>query len=111
MADAKLSVVSAALEATQPVVAALYKGIGVDAEAFPEVCLILEAAMRNPQHEEASIRATRMMQDAAQRLSKSAEKVRQSSQPQSCRMIGLTCNAECAWSKVVYKGNYPLPAQ
>lgn len=74
-ADVRAEVVEACLRATEAVIAALYRGIGVDSEAFPEVCLILETAMRNSYHEGHSNRAAALAPAAAERLSTSADKV------------------------------------
>lgn len=75
--DAKASVVEAALHASEAVIAALYKGIGVDSEAFPGVCLVLETAMRNPHHEDLSNSAALLMPSVASRLAQSVDKVKQ----------------------------------
>ena len=75
MADNKSVVVEAALSATEAVIAATYKGIGVDTDAFPEVCLILETAMRSPHHEDLSGIAARLVPAVALRLSQSVDKV------------------------------------
>ena len=76
MADGKPAVVEVALSATEAVIAALYRGIGVDTDAFPEVCFILETAMRSPHHEELSATAARLVPAMALRLSLSADKVK-----------------------------------
>ena len=86
-ADLKASVVAAALTATEAVVAALYRGIGVDAEAFPEVCYILETAMRNPIHEPQSAAAANLMPAVAQRLGQSEDKVGLHFHPQNCHAV------------------------
>ena len=67
-ADSKASVVQVSLSACEEVVAALYRGVGVDTEAFPEVCYILETAMRNPHHQEHSATAARLIPAVAEKL-------------------------------------------
>jgi len=73
--DARPSVVDAALDAVQAVTAALFRGVGVDADAFGPVCDVVETAMRNPLHEGLSARATGIVPAIAQRLRASTEKV------------------------------------
>jgi hypothetical protein len=73
--DTKPSVVDAALDAVQAVTAALFKGVGVDADSFGPVCDVVETAMRNPLHEGLSAAATRIVPAIAQRLRASSEKV------------------------------------
>ncbi len=73
--DTRPSVVDAALDAVQAVTAALFRGVGVEADSFGPVCDVVETAMRNPLHEGLSIRATGVVPAVAQRLRASDEKV------------------------------------
>ena len=73
--DARPSVVDAALDAVQAVTAALFRGVGVDADSFGPLCDVVETAMRNPLHEGLSVRATGIVPDIAQRLRASADQV------------------------------------
>ena len=68
VADPAPSVVDAALDAIQAVTAALFRGVGIGMEYFPDVVHVLESAMRNPYHERLSVSAAHVMPSVARRL-------------------------------------------
>lgn len=73
--DPAAPVVDSALDAAQAVVAALFRGVGVDAEYFGDVCRVLEVALRNSAHERLSVLAADVFPAVAQRLASTDERV------------------------------------
>lgn len=73
--DSSAIVMDGALDATHAVVAALFRGLGIGAECFTNVCGVLETAMRNPAHEALSVTATGIFAALAQRLAVADDKV------------------------------------
>ncbi|KAL0043362.1 hypothetical protein WJX79_002614 [Trebouxia sp. C0005] len=74
-ADSAAAVVNQALDALQPVIAALYADVGVGHQHFLGIVTAVAAAMRSPHHAELSISAVHVMQSVAQRLSQSDPQV------------------------------------
>lgn len=77
--DQASAVVTQALDALQPVIAALYAGVGVGHQHFLSIVTAVAACMRSPYHVELSIGAVHLMQTVARRLSASDPQVSQSS--------------------------------
>lgn len=73
--DHAASVVNQALDALQPVIAALYAGVGVGHQHFLSIVTAVAACMRSPYHVELSIGAVHLMQTIARRLSASDPEV------------------------------------
>ena len=73
--DHAASVVNQALDALQPVIAALYAGVGVGHQHFLSIVTAVAACMRSPYHVELSISAVHLMQTIARRLSASDPEV------------------------------------
>ena len=74
-ADSAAAVVNQALDALQPVIAALYAGVGVGHQHFLGIVTAVAATMRSPFHAELSISAVHVMQSVAQRLAQSDPEV------------------------------------
>lgn len=74
-ADSAAAVVNQALDALQPVIAALYADVGVGHQHFLGIVTAVAATMRSPFHAELSISAVHVMQSVAQRLSQSDPEV------------------------------------
>ncbi|DBA73285.1 hypothetical protein WJX77_003623 [Trebouxia sp. C0004] len=74
-ADSASAVVNQALDALQPVIAALYADVGVGHQHFLGIVTAVAATMRSPYHAELSISAVHVMQSVAQRLSQSDPRV------------------------------------
>ena len=74
-ADSAAAVVNQALDALQPVIAALYADVGVGHQHFLGLVTAVAATMRSPFHAELSISAVHVMQSVAQRLSQSDPEV------------------------------------
>ena len=74
-ADFAAAVVNQALDALQPVIAALYGDVGVGHQHFVGIVTAVAAAMRSPYHVELSISAVHVMQGIARRLAQSDPKV------------------------------------
>lgn len=73
--DQAAAVVNQALDALQPVIAALYAGVGVGHQHFLSIATAVAACMRSPYHVELSIGAVHLMQSLARRLSASDPQV------------------------------------
>jgi len=74
-ADSAAAVVNQALDALQPVIAALYADVGVGHQHFLGIVTAVAATMRSPYHAELSVSAVHVMQSVAQRLSQSDPQV------------------------------------
>lgn len=74
-ADSEAAVVNQALDALQPVIAALYADVGVGHQHFLGIVTAVAATMRSPYHAELSISAVHVMQSVAQRLLQSDPQV------------------------------------
>ena len=73
--DSAAAVVNQALDALQPVIAALYADVGVGHQHFLGLVTAVAATMRSPYHTELSISAVHVMQSIARRLSDSDPEV------------------------------------
>lgn len=78
--DHAASVVTQALDSLQPVIAALYAGVGVGHQHFLSIVTAVAACMRSPYNAELSISAVHLMQSVARRLSASDPEVGSSTQ-------------------------------
>ena len=74
-ADFAASVVNQALDALQPVIAALYGDVGVGHQHFLGIVTAVAAAMRSPYHVELSVSAVHVMRRVTRRLAQSDSKV------------------------------------
>lgn len=74
-ADSAAAVVNQALDALQPVIAALYADVGVGHQHLVPIVTAVAATMRSPYHAELSVSAVHVMQSVAQRLSQSDPQV------------------------------------
>ena len=90
--DHAAAVVNQALDALQPVIAALYAGVGVGHQHFLSIVTAVAACMRSPYHAELSINAVHLMQSVAKRLAASEPEVSQR-QPTGQAGTGLQTNA------------------
>ena len=84
-ADSAAAVVNQALDALQPVIAALYADVGVGHQHFLGIVTAVAATMRSPYHAELSISAVHVMQGVAQRLSQSDPQVSYQAAGHCCR--------------------------
>ncbi|KAL3134912.1 hypothetical protein ABBQ32_007876 [Trebouxia sp. C0010 RCD-2024] len=73
--DSAAAVVNQALDALQPVIAALYADVGVGHQHFLGIVTAVAAAIRSPFHPELSISALHVMQSIARQLSQSDPQV------------------------------------
>ncbi len=90
-ADPAAAVVNQALDALQPVIAALYADVGVGHQHFLGIVTAVAATMRSPYHAELSISAVHVMQSVAQRLSQSDPQV-------SYQAAGRCCQDHASFS-------------
>ena len=93
-ADPAAAVVNQALDALQPVIGALYGGVGVGHQHFLGIVTAVAAAMQSPYHAELSISAVHVMQSVAHRLAQSDPQVTLPSPApasSSARALCLTC--------------------
>lgn len=74
-ADSAAAVVNQALDALQPVIAALYADVGVGHQHFLGIVTAVATTMRSPYHAELSISAVHVMQSVAGRLAQSDPQV------------------------------------
>lgn len=74
-ADSAAAVVNQALDALQPVIAALYADVGVGHQHFLGIVTAVATTMRSPYHAELSISAVHVMQSVASRLAQSDPQV------------------------------------
>lgn len=74
-ADPAAAVVNQALDALQPVIAALYGDVGVGHQHFLGIVTAVAGTMRSPHHSELSISALHVMQSIARQLSQSDPQV------------------------------------
>ena len=73
--DPAAAVVNQALDALQPVIAALYADVGVGHQHFLGIVTAVAGTMRSPYHSELSISALHVMQSIARQLSHSDPQV------------------------------------
>lgn len=73
--DPAAAVVNQALDALQPVIAALYADVGVGHQHFLGIVTAVAAAIRSPFHPELSISALHVMQSIARQLAQSNPQV------------------------------------
>lgn len=73
--DPEAAVVNQALDALQPVIAALYADVGVGHQHFLGIVTAVAATIRSPFHTELSISALHVMQGIARQLSQSDPQV------------------------------------
>ena len=73
--DSAATVVKQALDALQPIIAAMYADVGVGHQHFLGIVTAVAAAMRSPYHAELSISAVHVMQSIARRLAQSDPQV------------------------------------
>lgn len=73
--DPAAAVVNQALDALQPVIAALYADVGVGHQHFLGIVTAVAGTMRSPYHSELSISALHVMQSIARQLSQSDPQV------------------------------------
>lgn len=73
--DPAAAVVNQALDALQPVIAALYADVGVGHQHFLGIVTAVAGTMRSPYHNELSISALHVMQSIARQLSQSDPQV------------------------------------
>ena len=89
-ADSAAAVVNQALDALQPVIAALYADVGVGHQHFLGIVTAVAATMRSPYHAELSVSAVHVMQSVAQRLSQSDPQVSYRAAGHCCCVTTMT---------------------
>lgn len=96
--DSAAAVVNQALDALQPVIAALYADVGVGHQHFLGIVTAVAATMRSPYHAELSISAVHVMQSIARRLAQSDPQVELQALHECKSVPSLHAFASCALS-------------